>query len=363
MHCASLGEFEQGRPLLEQIKQLYPGYRLVLTFFSPSGYEIRKNYPGVDLVTYLPMDSAENAKRFISELEPELVLWVKYEYWYYYLTTLQKKNIPVLLISGIFRESQPFFKWYGSLHKNMLSSFYHLFVQDERSYQLVKPLHPGVSVNGDTRFDRVIAIAGQAPELPAITRFCGKSKVVVAGSTWLADEIELIHYVRMHPEIKFIIAPHEIDPENLAEIRKEFKKSIYYSQLEAVDDIWVHTNVLIIDNIGMLSRLYQYATIAYVGGGFGNSGIHNILEAAVYGKPVIFGPVFYKFKEARDLVSLGGAFPVNNAIELENLFDELLGNNDKLMKSEDASRDYVLENQGATRRIMDYIAEKRLLIS
>lgn len=364
MHCASLGEFEQGRPLIKKIKQDHPSYKIVVTFFSPSGYEIRKNYSGADAIFYLPMDGAANAEKFIDTIQPDLVLWIKYEYWYYYLTALKKRNIPVLLVSGIFRESQPFFKWYGKIWKEMLHSFKHLFVQNESSMKLVQPeLNEKVSLNGDTRFDRVIDIAEKFEELPEIKLYCGNSKVVVAGSTWEEDETELIHYVKAHPEIKFIIAPHEIDKENMAEVKKEFKKSIFYSHLQAIKEVSANTNVLIIDNIGMLSRLYKYATVTYVGGGFNISGIHNVLEAAVYGRPVIFGPVYEKFAEAKGLVESGGAFSINNALELEKLLNDLFSSTEKLLQSSNAAREYVYQNRGATERIMGYIAENRLLIN
>ena len=364
MHCASLGEFEQGRPLLEKIKKDYPLYKIVITFFSPSGYEIRKNYTGADAVFYLPMDSAGNAKRFIDIIRPDLVLWVKYEYWYYYLTELKKRSIPVLLVSGIFRESQPFFKWYGKIWTEMLHSFKHLFVQNENSLLLVQPLlREKASFNGDTRFDRVIDIAEKVEEWPEINLFCSGHIVIVAGSTWEEDETELIHYVKAHPEIKFIIAPHEVDKDNLADVKKEFKKSVFYSQLNAIKEVSANTNVLIIDNIGMLAKLYKYATITYVGGGFNSSGIHNSLEAAVYGRPVIFGPVYEKFAEAKGLVKCGGAFSISNALELEKLLNGLLNSEEKLLQSSTAAKEYVYQNRGATERIMHYIAENRLLIS
>ena len=364
MHCASLGEFEQGRPLLEKIKLEYPLYKIVLTFFSPSGYEIRKNYSGADAVFYLPMDGAANAEKFIGIIQPSIVLWVKYEYWYYYLMELKKRNIPVLLISGIFRDSQPFFKWYGKIWKEMLCCFDHLFVQNNTSLKLLNAaLKDKISLNGDTRFDRVIDIAEKFEELPEIKIFCENKIVIVAGSTWLEDETELIHYASAHPEIKFIIAPHHVDRENLADVKKEFKKSIFYSQLETIKEVSAYTNVLIIDNIGMLSKLYKYATVTYVGGGFNSSGIHNILEAAVYGKPVVFGPVYKKFSEANALVECGSAFSIRNAPELESLLNDLFNDNEKLIKISKAAKEFVYAHRGASARIMDYIAEKRLLIN
>ena len=363
MHCASLGEFEQGRPLLEAIKEQYPSFKIVLSFFSSSGYETRKNYAGADSVIYLPMDNSVHAKRLISAINPSLVIWVKYEYWYYYLTELKKRNIPVLLVSGIFRGSQPFFKWYGGIWKQMLRCFRHLFVQNEASKVLLRTIGIEASVAGDTRFDRVIAISEKREPVKFIREFIGSKQVLVAGSTWEDDEVELIHYVKSHPEVKFIIAPHETDKNNMEDVKKEFGNVILYSSLLAGERIPADTNVLLIDNIGMLSRLYQYADVTYVGGGFGKDGIHNILEAAVYSKPVIFGPVYEEFAEARCLVSAGGAFSVESALELEALLNNLFSNKDECKLAGKICGDYVYSNKGATSKIMDYVTEKRLLTS
>ncbi len=382
MHCASLGEFEQGRPLLENIKKLYPQYKIALTFFSPSGYETMKNYKGADYIFYLPMDSKSNAKKMIAAINPCLVLWVKYEFWFFYLTELKKKNIPVLMVSGLFRQSQPFFKWYGGLWRKMLQSFTHIFVQNEASKSLLLSvgIKDNVAIGGDTRFDRVIAIASQFEPMPLIENFCGNSKVIVAGSTWEDDEAELIHYVRNHPEIKFIIAPHEIDAANLTEVKKEFAGAVFYSELvgarETTDyrlpttetSSTITTNepaaashVLIIDNIGMLSKLYHYAHITYIGGGFGEEGIHNVLEPAVYGKPVIYGPVYGKFAEAVELVDCGAGISIYNALELENVFDKLWADTNLLHEKSEAAKKYVYSKVGATQKVMAYIQEKRLL--
>lgn len=367
MHCASLGEFEQGRPLLEAIKVKYPACKIVLTFFSPSGYEIRKNYAGSDKILYLPMDGASNAERFIEALKPDLVLWVKYEYWYYYLNELSRRKIPVLLVSGIFRESQPFFKWYGGFWKKILGSFEHLFVQTENSKNLLETIQVNnkVTVTGDTRFDRVISIAEKwEPLSETLAQFCEGHKVIVAGSTWEEDEEELMHYARTYPHIRFIFAPHEVSDERIKDLQQEFPEGILYSTLvNRQAGTIIKSNVLIVDNIGMLSRLYHYANIAYVGGGFNQSGIHNILEAAVYGKPVVFGPVYEKFAEARDLVEAGGAFSIENALELEALLNKLLDNEEELKAASDIARDYVLQQQGATEKIMQYIYTNRLLTS
>ena len=370
-HCASLGEFEQARPLLEGIRTRYPAYSILLSFFSPSGYEIRKNYKGADYVTYLPMDGPANARIFVATVKPKLVVWVKYEYWHFYLQEINQRSIPLLLVSGIFRPGQPFFKNWGSLHRQMLSRFSYLFVQNQASKKLLGSigLSANVAVSGDTRFDRVIEIAGQSAVITPIEQFIAGSPVIIAGSTWEEDEEELDHFANTHPEIKFIIAPHEIDGEHLKDIEKLFHHSIRYSVLaQSEENPGPNSkspipNTLIIDNIGMLANLYQYATIAYIGGGFGNDGVHNVLEAAVYGKPVVFGPVYEKFVEAVELVELGGAFSIENALELEETLQWLLKNTADYEKAARASRDCVYTHRGATQKIMDYIQENRLLTS
>ena len=361
MHCASLGEFEQGRPVVESIKRQYPAIKIVLTFFSPSGYEVQKNYTGADAILYLPVDSKANAKKMIEAINPCLVLWVKYEYWHYYLQALKQQQIPVLLISGIFRKSQPFFKWYGGFWKAILPSFNHFFVQDEGSEILLKQIgiNKNVTVSGDTRFDRVIEIAGKFTHNPLIQQFCGDSKVIVAGSTWEDDEAELIHYVRANPHIKFIIAPHEIDADNLKDVQKEFAGSMLYSTIVINPTTTGH--VLIIDNVGMLSQLYYYADITYVGGGFGSDGVHNVLEAAVYGKPVIYGPEFEKFIEAAELVDCGGGIAISSALELEKVLTNLWNDDEALNTAGLAAKNYVYNNAGASKKIMEFIQEKRLL--
>lgn len=362
MHCASLGEFEQGRPVIENLKRQYPAVKIVLTFFSPSGYEVQKNYPGADAVFYLPMDSKANADKMIGAINPSLVLWVKYEYWFYYLQAFKQQNIPVLLVSGIFRNSQPFFKWYGTTWKKILPFFTHFFVQDEASEILLAGIgiDKNVTISGDTRFDRVIEIAEQFEHIPLIQQFCGDSKVIVAGSTWEDDETELIHYVKANPQIKFIIAPHKIDAENLKDVKKEFVGSVFYSELLTTNQSTA--NVLIIDNVGMLSRLYYYAGITYVGGGFGDDGVHNVLEAAVYGKPVLYGPEFEKFIEAIELINCGGGIPIDNALELEEVLMKLWADEKLLQTTGESAKNYVHANAGASEKISAFIQEKRLLI-
>ena len=373
MHCASLGEFEQGRPLLEAIRNKNPGLKILLTFFSPSGYEATKDYKGVDHIFYLPMDSPSNAARFIDAIKPSLVLWVKYEYWFYYLDELKRRSIPLILVSGIFRKNQPFFRWYGGIWKKMLHCFTHFFVQNEASKTLLESINvnQGITINGDTRFDRVIEIANNFQPIPLIDEFCANAKVIVAGSTWEEDEVELLHYVKMNPQIKFILAPHEIHAENLASVKKEFPNSIFYSELEKSSTFNLilsgaegqPSNILIIDNIGMLSRLYKYATIAYVGGGFGTDGVHNVLEAAVYGKPVVFGPEYEKYEEAIGLLEAGGGESISDPLGLEKLMNDLLDNETIRMQKGTAAKDFVYSNAGASEKIMNYIQEKRLLTS
>ncbi|MBN9384238.1 MAG: 3-deoxy-D-manno-octulosonic acid transferase [Chitinophagaceae bacterium] len=366
MHCSSLGEFEQGRPVIERLKAASPASRIIITFFSPSGYEARKGYKGADHIFYLPLDSRSSARRFIDLVNPALVIWIKYDYWYYFLVELKKRKIPTLLVSGIFRTDQPFFKWWGRLHKYMLECFTHLFVQTENSRKLLETIgfSTNVTTSGDTRFDRVIEIAESRESLPAIEAFCQGGRVIVAGSTWEEDEEELDHYANTHPEFKFIIAPHEIEEARLKEVEKLFRHRIRYSE-------WVKgqplpagrpaPNVLIIDNIGMLSRLYQYATIAYVGGGFGDDGVHNVLEAAVYGRPVVFGPVIEKYIEAVELVDSGGGIVIDSALEAESVFSRLLSNTEEYRQACEASRDYVYSRKGATGKVISYIQENRLL--
>jgi len=365
MHCSSLGEFEQGRPVIERLRIQSPHCRIIVSFFSPSGYEARKNYKGADHIFYLPLDSRKNARTFIDLIKPDLVIWIKYDYWYYFLVELKKREIPTLLVSGVFRPGQPFFKWWGRLHRYMLECFTHLFVQTETSRQLLEGLGftGNVSIGGDTRFDRVIEIAESRETLPAIETFCQGRTVIVAGSTWEEDEEELDHFANTHPDIRFIIAPHQVEETRLKEVERLFRNKVRYSD-------WIKgtpplpgrqaPNVLIIDNIGMLSRLYQYATITYVGGGFGDDGVHNVLEAAVYGRPVVFGPVIEKYIEAVELVDCGGGIVIDSALEAESVFRRLLADEEEYRDICQASRSYVYSKRGATDQIVNYIQEKRL---
>jgi 3-deoxy-D-manno-octulosonic-acid transferase len=362
-HCSSLGEFEQGRPVLEKLKSEYPHSRFLLTFFSPSGYEIRKDYKGADNVFYLPMDSPANAKRFFDLVNPALVVFVKYDYWYYYLTECSKRNIPLLIISAVFRKDQPFFKWYGALHRKMLRCFTHFFVQDENSKSLLqRMLINNVTATGDTRFDRVIAIAEKSEPLAEIERFCGSSPVLVAGSTWPRDEKIIKEAAAAVPDLKIIIAPHEIHDEHLQQLRLLFPGNIFYSQRTTHNAQSKTSDCLIIDNIGLLSRLYKYATITYVGGGF-SKGIHNIPEAAVYGKPVIFGPNHKKFREAVELTESGGGICISNSAEFSAWLKKLVADKGEYEQRCKQSTDYVHQKKGATAKIIRYIQENRLLTS
>lgn len=367
MHCASLGEFEQGRPVLESLKKKHGSAVTLITFFSPSGYEAAKHYAGADHIFYLPIDSAHHAEKFLDIVQPTLILWIKYEYWYYYLSAIKKKNIPLLLISAIFSKEQIFFRWYGGFYRKMLHCFSHIFVQTEASKMLLEEagFTGHATVSGDTRFDRVIDIASRFEAISVVEQFCGNRQVIVAGSTWKEDEEVLDHFANTHPDHRFIIAPHEINPQHLREVKKLFARSVFYSELKQRDTgITAGTqapNVLIIDNIGMLSRLYHYATVAYVGGGFGSAGVHNVLEAAVYGKPVVIGPVYAQFAEAEELVASGGAFSIGSALALETIFNRLLQNTQAHASASQSAASYVLLKQGATSRITDFITTYQLI--
>jgi 3-deoxy-D-manno-octulosonic-acid transferase len=310
------------------------------------------------------MDSRSNAKSFFDIVNPHLILFVKYEFWYYYLAEAKSRNIPLILISAIFRKDQPFFKWYGNLHRIMLSSFKHIFVQNKKSAELLKliGIEKNVTIVGDTRFDRVIEIEENFQSILAVENFIENNAVIVAGSTWSEDDEELDHFANTNPTIKFIVAPHNIGKERIDECLKLYKNSILFSQLN-IENISNNKNVLIIDNIGMLSRLYKYATICYVGGGFGDDGVHNVLEAAVYGKPVVFGPEYEKFIEAEELIEAGGGFSIENALELEKLLIDLMKKEDEYYEACKASKQFVYSKKGSTNAIINYIQEKRLLTS
>lgn len=357
-HFASLGEFEQGRPVLEKMRALHPSKKVVVTFFSPSGYEIRKNTPLADAVYYLPLDTAANAQQFIRAINPGIAVFTKYEYWYHYFNTLHQQQIPLYIISGIFKPDQVFFKWYGGLHRKMLGMVTWFFVQDDASKRLLENLKIShVSVSGDTRFDRVWDNAENPKSLPVIARFKNDQPVFIAGSTWPDDEKLLAQLVSQHPDWKFIFAPHEI-PESKIEALLTLlpaKQTIRFSQLSTDGNEVSDYRILIIDNIGMLSSLYQYGEIAFIGGGFG-AGIHNTLEAAAFGLPVIFGPKYQKFKEACDLVDLQGGFSIETQEQLSAITEKLITDNNYRVAAREVAKTYVSEHIGATEMILKKIS-------
>lgn len=363
IHCSSLGEFEQGRPIIEEIRAKGSGNEIVLTFFSPSGYESKKDFPGVDHVFYLPMDSRKNASRFMDQVNPSLVIFIKYDLWYHYLHEIKKRKTECLLVSAMFRKDQVFFKWYGSLQKKMLGFFTKIFVQDDTSKKLLETvrIHQCI-VSGDTRFDTVLKIAEKFEPVVTIERFLAGRKCIVAGSTWKADEEFLKNVFDELQDQKpgLIIAPHEIYETHLDELSKLFPNSIKYSEYGS-EPGEAHHDVLIIDNVGILSRLYKYGYFTYVGGGFTRDGVHNVLEAAVYGKPVVFGKNYSKYREAVALLECGGAISFSNKEELFNGFSTLLNDEENYRQRCVASKIYVSGHGGATKKIMDYIEEKRLL--
>lgn len=365
MHASSLGEFEQGKPIIEQLRADKKPFKIIISFFSPSGYEVAKNYPLADHVCYLPVDTAANAKQFLDIVQPDLVIWIKYEYWFHMLRGIHQRSIPLLLVSAIFMERQPFFKWYGKLHRDMLHFFTHLFVQTPASGQLLAPLLSSekYTVSGDTRFDRVLAFAAEWQPIPVIEKLLPHyEKVVVAGSTWPDDEKELTHLVKVHKEILWVIVPHHVDKESVSKTSTRFHKPMLYSKLtENIFEVSNLSNILIIDTIGLLGRAYHYATICYLGGGFTATGIHNILEPAVYGKPVIMGPEYFDYAEAIELVRVKGAFPFETTLELEQCFERLLHDKDAYDKASLACANFTQTSKGATQKVLDYIYKNRLV--
>ncbi|MFC1734323.1 3-deoxy-D-manno-octulosonic acid transferase [candidate division KSB1 bacterium] len=354
-HAASLGEFEQGRPVIEAYKKKYPEYKILLSFFSPSGYNVRKNYNGADYVFYLPIDTRKNAKRFISIIKPRIVFFIKYEYWYNYLSLLKKKQIPVYNLSANFRPNQYFFKWYGKWFSKRLKDMTQLFVQNEQSEKLLITYgFNNCTLSGDTRFDRVYEAAQHKQSFPLIEKFCKESKVLLAGSSWPEDEVLIYQLLKENiPDLKIIIAPHEVNKEHINTIIGNLNNN-YIKYSELTEEIANTTQVMIIDTIGILLHLYQYATIAYIGGGF-SKGIHNILEAATFGKPVHFGPNYHKFEEAKSLIDLEGAFSVKNYSELKSKLNELLNDPNYYHKVSETCRNFILKNRGATERILGFI--------
>jgi 3-deoxy-D-manno-octulosonic-acid transferase len=369
-HCASIGEFEQGRPLMEAIRQQWPRYRILLTFFSPSGYEACKKYTGADWVFYLPFDGPRTARRFLEIVHPALVVFVKYEFWFFYLKKIKYRQIPLLLVSALFRPDMSFFRWYGRLQRKMLSRFDHLFVQNESSLEMLQSLGMGSisSVSGDTRYDRVNTIATQGEDVPGIEAWAGGSRLLVAGSSWPDDEKLLASSLPLllERDIKLVIAPHEITGKNLASLQQLFPEAVMYSSFPDRNTAAAGGRVMIIDSIGWLARLYRHAWLCYVGGGLRPLGVHNVLEAAVYNKPVVFGPFYSKYAEAVELVKEGGGRALGNMDQergLAGLIRKFLDEEESYRISAEAAGRHVRNRLGATRRILAYIQENRLLTS
>jgi len=362
-HCASLGEFEQGRPVMEAYRQKYPQHKILLSFFSPSGYEVRKNYEGADYICYLPVDTPRNARRFLNIVRPHTAVFIKYEFWHNYLYLLKKQNIPTYLVSAIFRPSQVFFKWYGGFFRNMLKTYQRLFVQDDVSANLLKKIHiEQVEIVGDTRFDRVCAHTRASADLPVLKAFTQDALTIVAGSTWASDEERLAEALEALPEnVRIVIAPHEVHEEHIAAIERLFEKYHPQRYTEASCHPAPSTQhpaprILIIDTIGLLLSVYSYGQIAYVGGGFdAGNGVHNTIEPAAHGLPVIFGPVYQKYAEAVDLVNNGGGKSVKNTAELIAGLQEWVLQPEKRQEAGQISAGYVGKNQGAAQKVMSAI--------
>jgi 3-deoxy-D-manno-octulosonic-acid transferase len=356
-HCSSLGEFEQGRPVIEAYRQQFPEHKIFLTFFSPSGYEVRKAYTGADFIFYLPADTRRQARKFLTLVKPWVAIFVKYEFWFNYLNELRKAEVPTYLISANFRPTQHFFKSYGEWSRTALAKLNHIFVQNESSRELLSFIGiNNVTVSGDTRFDRVIDIASQAKSFPLVDAFAQSGQVIVAGSTWPPDEDLIFRVMELSTaKFKLIIAPHETYPKRIETLlSRPDIHAVRYS--EANEASLTNASVLVIDGIGMLSSLYRYATLAYIGGGFG-VGIHNTLEAATFGKPVIFGPHYHKFPEALDLIELNAAFSIKNEDELNSAIQKLLGDSSTYRAASQKAGEYVRAQAGATQIIMRKLAE------
>jgi 3-deoxy-D-manno-octulosonic-acid transferase len=366
VHCSSAGEFEQGKPVMEGLKREYAGHKILVTFFSPSGYAVARNYGPADIVSYLPLDTKKRAQRMVELVKPKMVVFIKYEFWYHHLQTIAYHHIPLLLVSAVFRPGQVFFKPHGGFFRGMLHLFRHIFVQDEASLHLLKSIGiTQTSISGDTRFDRVSEIAGRFTRIDSIENYINGEPTLVAGSTWSGDETILAQLQEIKP-LKLIIAPHEIDHAHISSVRQQFQHAVLHSEMNeknSAGNINSRTDALIIDNVGMLSRLYHYALITYVGGGFTKSGIHNILEAAVWGKPVIFGPNYSRYREAVEMINAGGAASIKSGSELCELVTSLMSDGKKRSAMSDAAKTYVEKNRGATAKVLQWIQANRLLTS
>ncbi|MCP9610768.1 3-deoxy-D-manno-octulosonic acid transferase [Coprobacter tertius] len=351
IHASSLGEFEQGRPIIEALKNNFPERKILVTFFSPSGYEVRKDYAEADLICYLPFDLPGNVRRFLDIVKPSQAIFIKYEFWANYLNELKKREIPTYIVSAIFRPSQIFFRPYGGYFRKVLRNFTRLYVQDEPSRELLSQIGVDrVTVVGDTRFDRVADIRSRSKSLPLVEMFSEGKTTLIAGSSWPKDEDIFIPYLNAHSELKLVIAPHEIHPGHLDYIKEKLKRR-YVLYSEADENSVREADCLIIDCFGLLSSIYKYGDVAYVGGGFG-AGIHNVPEAAVYGIPVIFGPNYKKFKEAKELLACGGSFTIKSNEEFDCIMDRFLTDTSVMSKAGEIAGSYIYGNIGASARII-----------
>ncbi|PBQ34090.1 3-deoxy-D-manno-octulosonic acid transferase [Sphingobacteriaceae bacterium] len=359
VHCASYGEFEQGRPLMEAIRKQHPDYVIVLSFFSPSGYEAFKTWSGADLICYLPLDTRANAKAFISSINPNIALFIKYEFWVNFLFRLKKQNIPTFLVSAVFKPHHPFFKWYGGLFRRSLKTFTELFIQDDASAALLQSIGmKNYEVCGDTRFDRVVEIKNNFTPLPFFEEFCGNKKVIIAGSTWPKDEELLIEMFKNlnDPDLKLILAPHHVDDKTIQNLENLLSKNDLVYTLYSDQKQNSASSILIVNAMGLLNKIYHYATVTYIGGGF-NSGIHNCLEPAVYLKPVLFygGDDYHKYNEAIDLLKMGAAKNVSNANEAEKEILHFLNSHEEIKKVEERLSTYFAKNSGTTEKVLGFI--------
>ena len=365
-HAASLGEYEQGLPVMERMKSRFPNHLIVLTFFSPSGYEVRKNNTIADVTVYLPLDTKSNVDKFMEIVRPDMAFFIKYEYWPNYLNALKNRETPTYLISGIFREDQLFFKWYGGFYRNALNAFEHFFVQNSKSKDLLLKLgKSNVTVSGDTRFDRVASILNRDNSLEFIEEFKDNSLTIVVGSSWPKDESMLVSYINSTENVKFIIAPHNIKTEQIQALKNSIsKKTILFSEVDFTSSKPINLanfDVFIIDTIGILTKIYSYADIAYVGGGFGNPGVHNILEPATFGVPIVIGPNYSHFPEATALVNMEGCISISTQEELNEAFDNLIQNQDVRFEKGHICSTFVEMNKNATEIIMNHIAPKKII--
>jgi 3-deoxy-D-manno-octulosonic-acid transferase len=362
VHCASYGEFEQGLPIIENIKKQYPNYQIWLTFFSPSGYLHRQNDPNVDFITYLPLDGAQNASRFFDLLQPELVIFVKYEFWYYYLSEAKHRNIPTILVAALFRPNQLFFKWYGGFYKKMIDLFHAILVQDENSKKLIAPIiaENKIIITGDTRFDRVWSTAQLVKSFDWLHKL-NQDKIIIAGSTWEKDHILLAKLTEKFSQFNWIIVPHHVDVPSIQKCLNHFNNATTLNSFIQSNQKFNNSKVIIVDQMGLLRSLYQYAYVSYIGGGFDSEGIHNVLEPAAFGKPVLWGPNDEKYREAIGLIDFGGGFKIHDENSFKRILNLLMEQEDKYNKASTASANFIQQNAGATQKTMQFIQENRLL--